>query len=276
MNLLDLVEERSPKQFFADPATSKQEFPSKPGLSELNFDARLSRASIVRSRTPEIHVEKVRGSADVEYYMVEFGYTQRPPYPQYRFSLGNWTNAFARTSALKHDRIQLEIFASETHDEVLNVLSKNGLEKYRQDYVDYLNWRQKELEKDESRGIILQSLQSWAWFLIDYAIPNQLPYAKIDADFDGCIDLTWRLSENPLPNDPDNEYFGNGRGLIHLTFFPSYLNYLSVFSGAYGNDKHRIGFDGWFSHTKTKQVLSMFAERLQSAKRSTSSKTSYS
>ena len=47
-------------------------------------------------------------------------------------------------------------------------------------------------------------------------------------------------------------YYGNGRGLVHLTFFPSYLNYLSVFSGAYEENKQRIGFDGWFSHTKNK------------------------
>ena len=201
--------------------------------------------------------------------------------PQAAFDLSDlsrrsWPALFVGLGESQKELDRKEIFASHSHVDVLNVLSRNDLVQYVEDYHRYIEHRQEILEDGESPGIILQSLQSWAWFLIDFVKPSKIPYAKIDADFDGCIELTWRLSSEKLPHDPDNEYYGNGRGLVHLTFFPSYLNYLSVFSGAYEANKQRIGFDGWFSHTKTKQVLHTFSERLQSARRSLSSETSSS
>ena len=177
-------------------------------------------------------------------------------------------------SALRKEVTKRAIFKAKSHERVLRILAESDLELHAEDYYAHLQSRQEHLEEGESPGVILQSLQSWVWFLIDFAQPRQLPYAKFDADFDGCVELSWRLSGESIQNDPDNEYYGNGRGLVHITFFPSHLNYLSVFSGAYVENRHRIGFDGWFSHTKTKQVLDTFMERFQSAKRSVSPATS--
>ena len=157
-----------------------------------------------------------------------------------------------------------KIFALHTHDELLEFMAANDLEDYVDDYYDYIQDRQSELEEGESPGVILQSLQSWAWFLIDYALPEQIPNVKLRADFAGCVNLVWRLSEESMPDDPDNEYYGNGRGIITLTFYPSLLNYISVMSGAFGSERRRITFRGEFSHAMTKEIIGLFKERLLS------------
>ena len=163
----------------------------------------------------------------------------------------------------ENEKLRKNIFAF-THDELLEFMARNDLEDYVDDYYDYLQDRQVELEEGESLGIILQSLQSWVWFLIDYALPEEIPRVKIRADFVGCVRLVWRLSEASFPNDPDNEYYGNGKGIISLTFFPSYLNYISAMTGAFGAEKRRVSFRGEFSHTMTGQIVNIFKERLLS------------
>ena len=160
-------------------------------------------------------------------------------------------------------RLRKRLFAAETHDKVLEILSQNNVGRYVEEYRSYLEWRQEELEEGESPGIILQSLQSWAWFLVSYAVPKKLPFARVKADFDGCIELIWRLSTEPIVDDPDNEYWGNGRGIVVLRFYPSFLNSLSILSGPYASEKLRLSIDGCLSHEKTRQIMDVFAERFQ-------------
>ena len=164
-------------------------------------------------------------------------------------------------SRKEREALRERIFATDTHDEVLDILARNGLSRYVEDYNAYLRWRREGLEEGESPGIILQSLQSWAWFLISYAEPTSLPYTMIDADHDGCIELEWRLSPDADENDPDDAYWGNGHGIAVLRFYPSYLNSLSVLSGPYASGKRRLAFEGCLSHVKTQKAIDMFAER---------------
>ena len=165
------------------------------------------------------------------------------------------------TSRRERESLRERIFATETHDEVLDILAQNGLFRYVEDYNSYLKWRREGLEEGESSGIILQSLQSWVWFLISYAEPARLPYAMIDADHDGCIELEWRLSAESDASDPDDAYWGNGEGIAMLRFYPSYLNSLSILSGPYASGKRRLTFEGCLSHVKTQKAIDMFAER---------------
>ena len=157
-----------------------------------------------------------------------------------------------------------EVFGTTSHADVLTTLSKHNLDYMVQEYFEYLNERAEELEPDESPGIILQSLQSWVWFTLSYAIPKEIPCVKIRADFVGCAKLLWRLSEYSIPNDPDNEYYGNGRGILSLRFYPSRLNHISVLTGAFAMEKRRISFDGFFSHATTGPVMDIFKDRLLS------------
>ncbi len=173
-----------------------------------------------------------------------------------------WTSLFKRKS--NREWARKKIFAFNTHEELLEFMAANDLEDYVDDYYDCLQDRQAELEEDESPGIILQSLQSWAWFLIDYALPEEIPRVKLRADYVGCVRLVWRLSEDSITNDPDNEYYGNGKGIISLTFYPSFLNYISVMTGAFGEEKRRISFRGEFSHMITKAIMDTFTKRLLS------------
>ena len=169
------------------------------------------------------------------------------------------------TSRREREALRERIFAAETHDEVLDILAHNKLSRYVEDYNTYLKWRREGLEEGESPGIILHSLQSWAWFLMGYAEPKKLPYAMIDADHDGCIELEWRLSAGSDEDDPDNAYWGNGSGIAVLRFYPSYLNSLSILSGPYASEKRRLTFEGCLSHTKTQKAIDMFAERFMDA-----------
>ena len=164
-------------------------------------------------------------------------------------------------SPREREALRERIFAAVTHDEILDILARNGLSRHVEDYHAYLKWRREGLEEGESPGIILQSLQSWAWFLISYAGPTSLPYAMIDADHDGCVELEWRLSPVADENDPDDAYWGNGHGIAVLRFYPSYLNSLSILSGPYASGKRRLTFEGCLSHVKTQKAIDMFAER---------------
>ena len=170
------------------------------------------------------------------------------------------SNSFLK-ELIRKELIRKQVFRTESHDKVLEILSKNGLGHYVEDYHAHLQSRQEYLEEDESPGIILQSLQSWAWFLISFAEPRKLPYAGMKADYDGCVELVWRLSEESTLYDPDDEYWGNGRGIAVLKFYPSYLNSLSILSGPYASEKRRLSFEGQLSHLKTQQVIDIFAER---------------
>ncbi len=166
------------------------------------------------------------------------------------------------TSSPERCALRKEVFDTTTHDEVLDILSRNGLKECAQDYDDYLTWRKEDLEEDESPEIILQSLQSWAWFLLDYVEPSNLPYAKLSADFVGCVELTWTLSPKSIPDSLENKYYGNGEGILLLSFYPSYLNYLSILTGPYGSEKRRIALSGYIPHTKTKEIMDLFRRRI--------------
>ena len=166
------------------------------------------------------------------------------------------------TSSPERSFLRQEVFNTTTHDGVLDILSRNGLKECAEDYDDYLTWRKQDLEEDESPGIILQSLQSWAWFLLDYVDPSNLPYARVSADFVGCVELTWTLSPESISESLENRYYGNGEGILLLSFYPSYLNYLSILTGPYGSEKRRIALSGYIPHTKTKQIMDLFRERI--------------
>ena len=174
----------------------------------------------------------------------------------------HWTSGFLESLRLRKESLRQEIFASKTQEEVLDVLSENGLEEFRQDYADYLIQRQNDLDEGENPNIFLQSLQSWAWFILDYTELKNLPRAEINADFDGCLEMEWELSFDEIQNDPENEFYGNGRGLAVLTFYPASLNHLSILSGAYTGAKQRITLDCFLPHKKTRQIIDLFTERL--------------
>ena len=166
---------------------------------------------------------------------------------------------------VRNSELRQELFEANTYEDVLEILHKNNLDNCVHDYLSYLELRQEDLEDGESPGVILQSLQSWAWFLIDCAEPMGLPYAEFNADFDGCVELEWRLSGESRWEDPDAKYWGNGKGIAVLRFYPSLLNAFSILSGPYASEKRRITFEGCLSHTKTKEILSLFSERFLDA-----------
>ena len=163
----------------------------------------------------------------------------------------------------EQESLRQSVFTTETHDEVLKIMEEHELDQHVEDYHSYLKYRQEDLDEEQSRGIILQSLQSWAWFLLDDEVrSSRIPYPNITADYFGSIDLIWRLSPEQRPGDFDSQYYGEGKGVIILRFLPSYLNYLSVLSGAFEDGKRRIAFDGYFSYKKTLPVLFAFQERI--------------
>lgn len=176
----------------------------------------------------------------------------------------DWVNGFVEAEKFERERERLRrrIFASETHEEVLDVLSESEFEGFVQDYTDYLVQRRDDLFEDESPDVFLQSLQAWAWFLLDYSGLKNLPKAKTSADLDGCLELEWELSGDEIQGDPDNEFYGKGRGLAVLTFYPASLNHLSILSGAYTGGKQRMTLDCFLSHDKTVEIIDLFAERL--------------
>ena len=153
------------------------------------------------------------------------------------------------------------LFAARAHEEVLGFLSHHSLQRHVDDYLSYIEWRREDLEEGESPGIILQSLQSWAWFTFDYARPKGLPYTKLKADFDGNARLTWRLSDKVLHTGADSEYWGNGYGIAVLKFYPSNLNYFSMMSGPFASERRRLTLEGYLSYERTCQVIDMYAER---------------
>ena len=157
----------------------------------------------------------------------------------------------------------IEICSASTNDEVLDILRQRNLNRYVDDYHSYLEIRDRISDGNEKSGFILQSLQSWARFVIDFLEKENLPYARIRSDRDGCAQLEWRLSEGDDKYDPDNEYYGKGRGIVDITFYPSYLNSLSILSGPYGNGKRRISFSGRLPYSKTIEIIRSFGRRLQ-------------
>lgn len=207
---------------------------------------------------PPGHSAQFRLDEELNKAVHNFGRSWDTPYRVLR-----WHNEDRKQPG--RERLRKNLFASETHGEVLEILRQNNLGRHVKDYSAYLNWRKEDLDEGESPGIILQSLQSWAWFLVSYASPKKIPVAKLKADFDGCIELVWRLSSEPIQDDPDNEYWGNGRGIAVLKFFPSYLNSFSILSGPYASGKLRLAFEGSLSHVKTQRAIDMFAERLLNA-----------
>ena len=160
-----------------------------------------------------------------------------------------------------NENLRKELFTSKSHEDVLEVLHKKNLDHCAHEYLSYLERRQDNLEEGESPGIILHSLQSWAWFLIDYAEPMKLPYADFYADFDGCVELEWRLSGETKENERADKYWGSDEGIAVLRFYPSRMNAFSVLSGPYASGKRRITFEGCLSYGKTKEILPLFAER---------------
>ena len=74
----------------------------------------------------------------------------------------SWPTLFVGLGESQRELDRQEIFASQSHVDVLNVLSRNDLVQYVEDYHRYIEHRQEILEEGESRGIVLQSLQSWA------------------------------------------------------------------------------------------------------------------
>ena len=157
-------------------------------------------------------------------------------------------------SSLQKEIVKKEIFGTKSHDRVIEILSENGMERHVEDYHASLRHQSKISGK---AGFILQSLQSWARFVIDFAEEENLPHAKIRSDRDGCVQLEWRLldGEDGFEFNDYPEYFGNGRGIIDLTFYPSYLHSLSVLSGPYKSKSRRISLAGRLPYSLTITIL---------------------
>ena len=154
------------------------------------------------------------------------------------------------------------LFASKSDEEVLDVLdSYPDLQEYIDDYLDYSAWRVNNLEDGEQPSIILHSLQSWAWFLIDFARPTNLPYTKISADFDGCVELEWELSGSSQHNERANKFWGPHEGIAVLRFYPSRMHVFSILSGSYASGKRRITFESCLPYGELKKILPLFAKR---------------
>ena len=179
-----------------------------------------------------------------------------------RASFDEWTGDFLDSTWFNRELLRREIFEAQTHSEIIQTLMRNGLEQYVSAYHAYLFERKEDLDENESPSIILQSLQSWAWFLLDYPRLTHLPKAEVSADFDGCLEMEWRLSSDEIQFDSNNEFYGNGRGIAVLTFYPASLNHLSILSGAYTGGKQRITLDCFLPHDMTIQIFDLFTERL--------------
>ena len=177
-------------------------------------------------------------------------------------SFDEWTSGFLESTWFSREPLRQEIFEAQTHSEIMQILMINGLEQCVSAYHSYLVEREEDLDEDENPNIIFQSLQSWAWFLLDYTRLTHLPKAEISADFDGCLEMEWRLSSDEIQFDSRNEFYGNGRGIAVLTFYPASLNHLSILSGAYTGGKQRITLDCFLPHEMTIQILDLFTERL--------------
>ena len=162
------------------------------------------------------------------------------------------------------ERLRLwdQIRDTSTSEEVLDILRQRNLDLYVEDYYSYLDVKSRNTGGEH--GFMLQSLQTWARFVIDFIEKERFPYAEIRANREGCAQLEWRLSEAHDESDWDNEYFGNGRGIVDLTLFPSGLISLSILTGPYGNGGNRISLSGRLSYLKTTGILKLFRSRLQS------------
>lgn len=271
MNPTDLIQ-REPKPTSSQAAGSIPDdfeegmFEAIEGALATHYNATTESVERTRPDSKNVFISYRDTSGSIE-DVQSYVFTYQDPVQSRAHSLATkylqaWALLFKKKSNTEWAR--KKILAFNSHEELLEFMARNDLEDYVDDYYDYLQDRQAELEEDESPGIILQSLQSWAWFLIDYALPEEIPRVKLRADFVGCVRLVWRLSEDYIPNDPDNEYYGNGKGIISITFYPSFLNYISVMTGAFGEDKRRISFRGEFSHMMTKEIMDTFIKRLQS------------
>ena len=150
---------------------------------------------------------------------------------------------------------------SESYEEISDFLYEEGLECCVQDFWSYLGQRQEHLEEGESPGVIVHSLQSWAWFMADCAKPLNLPCTRFFADFDGCVELEWRLSDMASNDKRENDYWGEGEGIAVLRFYPSRMHVLSLLSGPFAEGRRRIEFEGCLSYGKTKEILTLFAGR---------------
>ena len=162
------------------------------------------------------------------------------------------------------ERVRLwdQIRETSTNEEVLGILRQRNLNHYVDDYYSYLELKSR--VSGEKHSFMLQSLQSWARFVIDFIEKERFPYAEIRSNRDGCAQLEWRLSEAHDESDWDNEYFGNGRGIVDLTLLPAGLISLSILTGPYGSGKNRIFLSGRLSYFKTIEILRLFRGRLQS------------
>ena len=157
-----------------------------------------------------------------------------------QFSKKDWVDRFFRDAASlsdKREKHRQNLFGSNSDEEVLDILEQNYLHRCIKDYLSYSEYRLNYLEDDERPGIILHSLQSWAWFLIDCAKPLNLPYAKISADFHGCVELEWELSGNTRTNERASKYWGPHEGIAILRFYPSRMHAFSILSGSYASGK---------------------------------------
>ena len=154
-----------------------------------------------------------------------------------------------------------KLFTSESDEDVLEILYQNNMKECVDDYLSYTEWRLNNLEDGEQPSIILHSLQSWAWFLIDCARAINLPYANLTADFDGCVELEWELSGKTQKGERSDQYWGPSEGIAMLRFYPSRMHAFSILSGSYASGKRRITFESCLPYRELKKILPLFAER---------------
>ena len=65
--------------------------------------------------------------------------------------------------------------SASTNEEVIDILRQRNLNRYVDDYHSYLEIRDRISDGNEKSGFILQSLQSWARFVIDFLEKKTFP-----------------------------------------------------------------------------------------------------
>ena len=132
------------------------------------------------------------------------------------------------------EKMQIEesISSATTQDEILDVSSENYFDEHVNEFRRYFIEHREQLEEGQNHGVLLESLQAAAKFLLAY--PG-ISYSGIRVDFDGYVDKEWFLSaENPGDEPVDSAFWGDGDGAMSIKFVSSDATEFALISGPYG------------------------------------------
>lgn len=180
------------------------------------------------------------------------------------FSISPWRRQPVPVS--KGEPLWNTICSTSDDDELLRILrTYTSLEEFIDDYELISRFQTNATEAELVPEMSLESLHSWAFFLIDFVVEDRLPFAKFTVSETGLAQLEWRLSEETIEGNRFDAFYGEGRGVVDLVFLPSSMIELTVVSGPYDDDIDRISFSGCFPHEMAKMILRVFFQnRLQS------------